>query len=82
MFGPDGLPEQEREFGIGAAVAQKVPHGLFVVGEEAVPHGAVGGQPEAVARAAEGFGDARDQPDLADPVGEAEPLGGSARGIW
>src|SRR5271165_3964223 len=82
MFAPDGCPQQEGEFGIGAAVAQHFPHGLFVVGEQAVPYGAVCSQPEAVARATEGFGDTRDQADLTDAVGEAEPLGWSSGGVW
>jgi len=81
MFGPDGCPQQEGELGIRPVVAQDVPHGLFVVGEEAVPHGAVGGKPEPVARATEGLRDTRDETDLTDPVGEAKPLGGSARSV-
>ena len=42
----------------------------------AVTYRAVGGEPEAVAGAAEGLGDARDESDLAHAVGEAEALGG------
>ena len=51
--------------------AQDVPHRVLPVGEQAVADGPVGGEPEAVARAAEGSGHARDDADLAAAVDEA-----------
>ena len=63
------LPEQEGEFGVAAAAAQKVPCGSLIVGEQAVPQRAIGGDTEPVAGTAEWFRNAGDQADLTDPVG-------------
>ena len=81
MFGPDGRPQQEGKFGIGAAIAQDVTHGCFIVGEEAVPYRPVRSEPKAVARPTKGLRDARDEADLTDPVGEAKALCWSATGV-
>src|SRR5437868_7573344 len=74
-FGPYDLTAEGLEVGVGGAGAEQVPHGPLPGGEEAVAEGAVGGEAEAVAGAAEGVGDAGDDPDLARAVGEAVAVG-------
>ena len=61
-------------------MAQEVTHGLLVVGEQAVAQATIGSEAQAVARAAERFGDARDQADLALAVSEDESFGGCGTG--
>ena len=70
-FAGPGLARREGE----AGVAQDGPQVGLVGGEEARAELTVGGEPDAIAARAEGFGDAADHADLAEAVGVAVQAG-------
>ena len=78
-LGGDAVPNQAAQLVIGSAAAQELPGIPFDGREEAIANLALGGQPQAIAIAAEGFAHRIDEADGAATVGEPEIDGGLAR---
>ena len=76
QLGGDGSPPDGGELIVAGSGPQWRAQVALVVGEQAVADLAVSGQPDPVARPAEGPGDRPDNADAARPAIDQEGLGG------